>query len=108
VRLQAADGSELAVKKVGTVFVSRAPSALHMEPGVSRTLVEPALLTRAGPSLALTWVDSGRNVWQVEGLRAGKYTVRYVIRADKGTTATDWTTTSGEVLTAAAEVTIEE
>jgi RNA polymerase sigma factor (sigma-70 family) len=108
VRVQAPDGTELPVKKVATGLPGRVPQALHMNPDMSRTLAEPASLARAGGALVLTWADSAGDVWQVAGLRPGTYQIRYVIRADRGKAAGDWTTWTGEVQTAAVEVTIKE
>jgi hypothetical protein len=108
VSLRAADGSELAVKKVGVIPPDREPQALHMEPDASRSVVEPAQLTRAGKALVLTWVESDGSVWQVAGLHAGKYAVRYVVQADPGRTPGDWTTWTGAVRTAPVEVVVKE
>jgi RNA polymerase sigma factor (sigma-70 family) len=108
VQAESADGRVHPVKKVATGLPGWAPQALHMNPDVSRTLAEPATLSRTGQLLALTWADSEGNVWQIEGLRPGRHTVSYVIHADKGKTPEQWTTWTGEVQTAAVEVTIKE
>jgi hypothetical protein len=106
VQLKASDGKELPVSKAGTVVPEGPPLALHMEPGVSRTLAQPAVLSHAGGALALTWVDSGGTVWRVEGLRPGKYTLRCTIQAQPGKTPAEWTTWTGQLQTEPLEVEI--
>jgi RNA polymerase sigma factor (sigma-70 family) len=108
VSVLSADGVELPVKKLATGRDNPGPEALHMNPNMSRTLAEPALLSRTGQGLALTWADRAGHVWQIEGLRPGTYTVRYLIRAEQGKTPSEWTTWTGEVRTAPVEVTIKK
>jgi hypothetical protein len=106
VSIKSADGKEHLANRAATVPAEGSPPALHMEPDVSRTLAQPALLFHSGQALALTWVDSAGTVWQFEGLKPGKYTVRYTIQAQKGKTPAEWTTWVGEIQTAALEVEI--
>jgi hypothetical protein len=106
VSIKSVDGKEHLPNKAGTVSAEGSPQALHMEPDVSRTLAQPALLFQSGQALALSWVDSAGTVWQFEGLKPGKYTVRYTIQALKGKTPAEWTTWTGDIQTAPLEVEI--
>jgi hypothetical protein len=106
-RLQTADGEELRPKKVGVAEPARALRWLHLRPGVSQSLAEPALLAHAGAALALTWADSNGDVWQIDGLRPGRYTLRYLLEAQKGKTREDWTSWTGAVPAAAVDVEIK-
>ncbi len=107
VKMTSSDGQEMPVKKATAVRPARQPQGLHMEPAVSRTLAQPARIAPFGQCLVLTWVDAGGNSWHIEGLQPGKYTVRYVIRAQEGKTAQDWTTWTGEMQTATLNVEIK-
>src|SRR5262249_51178678 len=56
------------------------PELLGIWYDTSHTFAEPALLRQNGESLELTWSDVAGTIWKIEGLRPGKYQVRYVVQ----------------------------
>lgn len=84
VSIQSADGMELPVKKMAATVPVAEPQLMVLRPKENYTAANPAMLFRAGKTLTLAWADGAGNVWQVENLRPGKHTVRYVVEAGKG------------------------
>ena len=127
VTMTSSDGTVKVSKKTEAVVPRPEPEPYHLQPDISQTYAEVAMLSTNGQFLRLTWVDSTGNVWQVEGLRPGKYSIRYEVQGHDGktiqrrTTWTDalrtiiqsprdwdqeWTTWTGAAQTAAVEVEI--
>jgi hypothetical protein len=79
VKMKTADGVDLPVKKSPGRALHPFPEVLSVWSDMTHTFAEPALLCRSGDSLELAWSDVAGNVWRIEGLRPGKYQVRYVV-----------------------------
>jgi hypothetical protein len=80
VSMKSAEGIELPVKKAPGKVFHPVPEFVGMGSDSSHTFAEPALLRQSGNSLELMWSDVAGNVWKIEGLRPGKYQVRYVVQ----------------------------
>jgi hypothetical protein len=83
VRITSADGVELPSRKTGTTASVDAPQLLALEPRFSHSVANPAMLFHAGKTLTLAWVDGAGNVWHIDNLMPGRYSVRYVLKAEK-------------------------
>jgi hypothetical protein len=84
VSIKSADGVELPSRKTGATVSVDAPQLLALEPRFSQSVANPAILFHAGKTLTLAWADGGGNVWHVDNLKPGRYSVRYLIRTEKG------------------------
>ena len=80
VKLKTAEGIELPMKKAPGKVFHPVPEFVGMGYDSSHTFAEPALLRQSADSLELTWSDVTGNVWKIEGLRRGKYQIRFVVQ----------------------------
>jgi len=108
VSIKSADGVELPARKTGATVSVDAPQLLALEPRFSQSVANPAILFRAGKTLALAWADGAGNVWHVDNLKPGRYSVRYVIRTEKGEPSRYISYWLGEIQTETVMVEIKE
>jgi len=108
VRINSADGAECRARKTGATVPVDAPQYLELDSEFSQSVAYPATLFRADKSLTLAWADGAGNVWHIENLQPGRYSVGYVIRADKGPPERQNSYWVGELQTAAVQIDIKE
>jgi hypothetical protein len=108
VSIKAADGVELTAKKTGATVPVDAPQLLALRPEFGQSLATPAILFHTGNTLTLAFADGAGNVWHVENLKPGKYSVRYVIRTEKGEPSPYISYWLGEIQTESVSVEIKE
>jgi hypothetical protein len=108
VSLESADGVELPTKKGPTKISAEPPQLLGLRPEFSDSVAIPAILFRNGKTLTLAWADRTGQVWHVEDLQPGRYTVRYTIHGDKGDVSQSISYWVGEGRTEAVTVEIKE
>jgi hypothetical protein len=108
VSIKSTDGEELPVRKTAATVSVQEPQLLALRQVYSESVATPATLFRAGKTLTLAWADGAGHVWHVENLKPGRYTVQYVIRADKGEPSPYISYWVGELRTATVMVEIKE
>jgi hypothetical protein len=120
VSVKSADGVELLSKETGeTVPVDapqmRLPTVGHARSGDTLFLLPefqlvtiPAILFQDSKTLTLAWADGFGKVWRIGNLKPGRYTVRYVIRTEKGSGSQDGSFWLGEIQPQPVMVEIKE
>jgi hypothetical protein len=108
VQIKSADGVELPSRKTKATVPVDAPQMLALQPGISQSLAKPAILFHAGKALTLVWADGAGNVWHIDNLKPGRYSVRYVLRTEKGEPSQYISYWLGEIQTKTVMVEIKE
>jgi hypothetical protein len=99
VKIKSADGVELAARKTRATVPVDAPQLLGLEQRYSQSLASPAVLFHGDKALTLAWADGAGSVWYVDNLKPGRYSVRFVITADKGEPLESISYWTGEIQT---------
>ena len=84
VSIKSADGTELPARKTTATVAVFEPQMMVIRPEENYSVANPAVLFRAGKTLTLAWADAAGNVWQIDNLTPGQYSVRYVVHCGKG------------------------
>jgi hypothetical protein len=108
VKIKSADGVELPPRQTGATVSVYSPQLLTLRPEFSQSLATSAILDRAGKVLTLAWADCAGNVWHVDNLRPGKYSLSYVMRTEKGDPTQSISLWLGGIQTQAVMVEIKE
>jgi hypothetical protein len=108
VHLRSADGVELPVRKTGIAVPVDEPAMIDMQPNINQSSAFAATLFREGQSLTLAWADGNGNVWNIDDLRPGRYSVRLVLRGARGAPGFQNSYWIGELRTADMEIEIRD
>jgi hypothetical protein len=108
VHIKSADGIVRPSRKTGAKIRVAAPPLLLLRSEFSQSVATPAILFRAAKSLTLAWADGAGDVWHVENLQPGRYSLRCVVRAEKGAPNPHISYWLGELHTATFNVDIKE
>ena len=108
VHMRSENGRNFPARQTGATVPVGAPFFLALDPNFNRSVAYSAALFRAGKSLTLAWADGAGNVWNIDKLQPGRYSLHYVIRAEKGQPQPYSYYWLGDLQTAAVQVDIKE